>query len=133
MKKTASQIADEVLEKVSALQRKDVPELAEDLGTQMAVYGPEAAAGAVPSELLKRRIREIESGSDKQTLVGLGGGAAGGLLGGGFGALTTGLAKGKKFAPVGAVSAIPGALLGYGYLKDLQRKRELKKALEEQL
>ena len=133
MQKTASQIADEVLKKVAALQRKDVPELAQDLQTQMAIYGPDAAAGAVPSDALKKRIREIESGSDPQTLMGIGGGIGGGLLGAGFGALTTGLAKGRKVAPFGAISGIPGALLGYQYLKGIQRKRELEKALQEML
>jgi len=133
MQKTASQIADEVLTKLGTLQRKDVPELAEDLTTQMAIYGPDAAAAAVPAGALRKRIREIEGGSDTQTLLGLAGGAGGGLLGAGFGALTTGLAKGRKAAPFGTLSGIPGALLGYEYLKNLQRKRELEKALQEQL
>jgi len=131
MKKTAAQEAYfEYLQKEAALQRKDIEELAEDLNTQMGVYGPEAAVGAVPKSL-QQKIREIESGSDKQTLTGLAGGAGGGILGAGVGALTTGLAKGRVLAPFGALSGIPGALVGYHFAKKLQREKELQELLKE--
>ena len=117
--------------KEAALQRKDIEELAGDLTTQMGLYGPDAAAEAVPTRKLKQKIREIEAGSDAQTLSGLAGGAGGGLLGAGMGALTTGLARGRAFAPLGMLSGVPGALLGYQYLRDLQRKNELRKLLGE--
>jgi len=121
---------DVIVTKKAELQSKEREELAKDLAEQFSVYGPGKAEQAVPSEELRKRIREVEAGSDKQTMMGVGGAVGGGLLGGGFGALTTGLARGAKAAPFGAISGIPGALLGFQYMKGMQRKKELEKALE---
>lgn len=129
MIKTAAQDAYAAWQK-TALQRKEVEELARDLGEQMSVYGLPSTLEALPSQALKRRVQEVEAGSDAQTLAGIGGALGGGAAGAGIGALTTGLAKGRHAAPFGALSGIPGALLGFSYFKDLQRRRELEKALQ---
>jgi len=132
-KKTASAIADTVLLKLAQLSEGDIEDLTEDIGTQLAVYGGQQAAQVVPPGALRRRIAALEEGSPSQTLAGLGGGLGGAAAGAGLGMLTSRIAKGPRGGRYGALSGIPGALAGYAYFKDRQRRKELQELLKAHL
>ena len=132
--KTASDIADQVLLKLAQLQRKpisleELSQLEQDIGNALAVSGGQEASKIVPDVRLRKGIQELEKGSPAQTRAGLGGGVAGGILGGGAGMIINALSRGRAKAPLGLLSAIPGAMAGYGFGKEKQRRKELREVL----
>lgn len=134
--KTAADLADDVLLrcKLAALSQEELEELARDLQEQTAVHGPEAASGILPRKNLRSLLQDVQRESQKQTLMGLGGGALGGVAGGAGGALLAAIARGKQHALTGGLlGTIPGAIGGYVLGKRLQQHRELSDRLREKL
>lgn len=130
MKKTAQEIADDVLFRLGDLQRKrprlsseEIKELQHDIGDQITFLGGEQAAQVIPQ--LGSRVREIGQGTPEQLRKGIGGALIGSGLGAGTGLLLSRLSKGEASVPYAALSMIPTGFLGYGIGKGYQQRKEL--------
>jgi hypothetical protein len=131
--KSAADIADLVIARCKLAEAKE-KELAHDIQQQHSVYGQKALEQTLPKNLMRDISQILDHESSKQTLMGIGGGAAGGLLGGAGGALTTLMTHGKQHALAGGLLGIaPGLLAGYVLGRNHQQKNELADLLRERL
>ena len=112
----------------------EVTNLRDDISNTATHRDPVAASQIVPEGALRNRVKGIVTGNSLPQVLGGGAGAVGGgLLGAGMGALTAGLSRGRKYAPVGLLSAIPGAIGGYYAGHNKVTRSQLLETLSEDL
>lgn len=129
-RKTAASIADSVLSKIASAD--PYREYAADVQEQHGLHGEDAVRRIISKAQAEEVLSALDNASNKQTLMGLGGGLAGSAVGGLGGALTSALWKGKEHARSGALWGIlPGAVAGYVGLKNWQQRREIADILRE--
>jgi len=115
------------------MSAEDAVELRKALMQQMQVRTPQEVAQVMPRPEAQQKVERVAKGTPAQTHGGLLAGLGGAALGGGLGALTTGLSKGLESAPSGLIMAIPGALKGYRLGKKYIQGKELDDVLEEEV
>lgn len=116
------------------LTEQDLEDLSSDITTTMAFHGADEASQIVPEGNLRERIRGIGGKPDAHQLrSGAIGATGGGLLGAGVGALSTGLSRGRRYAPRGLLAAIPGAAAGYAVGHGNASRKQVLEALTEEL